>query len=137
MLSAVQLIVLSSILPAILSAPPARFVARSTTYSGDGTYYQPGLGACGVTNTADQLIVAVGHGVFDSYPGATPANPNKNPICGKQLKATYNGKSVTVTVEDRCAGCPGAADLDFTQTGFEKLADINTGRIHGVKWEWV
>ena len=48
-----------------------------------------------------------------------------------------NGKSVTVTVEDRCAGCAGAADLDFTQTGFEKLAAVGVGRIHDVKWEWV
>ncbi|KAJ7622885.1 barwin-like endoglucanase [Mycena rosella] len=108
----------------------------STTHSGDGTFYAPGLGACGKTNTANQLIVAVGHGIFDSYPGAT-ANPNKNPICGKTLKATFGGKSVTVTVEDRCAGCPGAADLDFTEAGFKKLANLDIGRIHGVKWEWV
>lgn len=46
-------------------------------------------------------------------------------------------KSVTVTVEDRCAGCPGVADLDFTEAGFGKLAKTTSGRIHGVTWEWV
>ncbi|KAJ7681565.1 RlpA-like double-psi beta-barrel-protein domain-containing protein-containing protein [Mycena rosella] len=100
------------------------------------TFHAPGLGACGKTNTANQLIVAVGHGIFDSFPGAT-ANPNKNPICGKKLKATFGGKSVTVAVADRCAGCAGAADLDFTEAGFKKLATLDKGRIHGVKWEWV
>ncbi|KAJ7088417.1 RlpA-like double-psi beta-barrel-protein domain-containing protein-containing protein [Mycena belliarum] len=112
---------------------------RSNSYSADGTFYAPGLGACGKTNSSNQLIVAVGHAVFDSYPGAAlhPQNPNKNPICGKKLKATYGQKSVTVTVEDRCAGCPGAADLDFTEAGFRKLAALGVGRIHGVKWEWV
>ncbi|KAJ6568987.1 barwin-like endoglucanase [Mycena capillaripes] len=96
----------------------------------------PGLGACGKTNKKQDLIVAVGHKIFDSYPGAT-ANPNKNPICGKKLRATYGHKSVVVTVEDRCAGCPGAADLDFTETGFVKLAPEALGRMHGVEWEWI
>jgi hypothetical protein len=45
--------------------------------------------------------------------------------------------SVVVRVEDRCAGCVGAADLDFTETGFAKLASTKNGRLHGVKWEWV
>ncbi|KAJ6592755.1 RlpA-like double-psi beta-barrel-protein domain-containing protein-containing protein, partial [Mycena capillaripes] len=99
-------------------------------------FFQPGLGACGTTNTADQLIVAVGHGKFDTFPGAGP-NPNANPICGKKIKATSGGKSVTVTVVDRCAGCAGAADLDFSQAAFAKLAAPAVGRIHRVKWEFV
>ncbi|KAJ7691302.1 barwin-like endoglucanase, partial [Mycena rosella] len=101
-----------------------------------GTFYEPGLGACGKTNSRYQLIVAVGHGVFDSYPGANPSNPNKNPICGKKLKATFGQKSVTVAVEDRCAGCSGAADLDFTEAGFKQLAALGVGRLQGVKWQW-
>ncbi|KAJ7676923.1 RlpA-like double-psi beta-barrel-protein domain-containing protein-containing protein, partial [Mycena polygramma] len=102
-----------------------------------GTFYLPGLGACGKTNHPGDLIVAVGHQIFDSYPGANPRNPNKNPICGKKMRVTYGQKSVVVAVEDRCAGCAGAADLDFTETGFAKLASPNQGRIHGVKWAWV
>ncbi|KAJ7115246.1 RlpA-like double-psi beta-barrel-protein domain-containing protein-containing protein [Mycena epipterygia] len=133
-----KLLVLCCMLPAIVYSAPTGPVVRSKSYSGDGTWYQPGLGACGKTNNKNQLIVAVGHGIFDSYPGATKLNPNnRNPICGKQLKATYGEKSVTVTVEDRCAGCPGGADLDFTEAGFGKLAETTAGRIHGVKWEWV
>ncbi|KAJ7259928.1 plant expansin [Mycena rebaudengoi] len=118
----------------VSSAPVEK---RSRKYSGDGTFFQPGLGACGVTNTEDQLIVAVGHGVFDSYPGANRANPNKNPICGKKLKASYKGKQVVVTVQDKCPGCAGPADLDFTAAGFKKLADLSVGRLSNVKWEWV
>ncbi|KAJ7908222.1 plant expansin [Mycena leptocephala] len=134
--AALLLTVTSSMFLANAYSVPDTVETRSESHSGDGTYYTPGLGACGKTNTADQLIVAVGHGVFDSFPGAT-GNPNNNPICGKKLRATYGTKSVVVTVEDRCAGCAGAADLDFTETGFAKLAPISVGRIHGVKWEWV
>ncbi|KAJ6605337.1 plant expansin [Mycena vulgaris] len=115
---------------------PVEIVVRSKGYTGDGTFFAPGLGACGKTNNANELIVAVSHGVFDSFPGAT-LNPNQNPICGKKLKATYGQKSVTVAVEDRCPGCAGAADLDFTEAGFKQLAPLAQGRIHGVKWEWV
>ncbi|KAJ7155653.1 barwin-like endoglucanase [Mycena filopes] len=113
--------------------PTASSAQLATVYTGDGTFFEPGLGACGNWNTEQDAIVAVGHGVFDSYPGATP-NPNLNPICGKQIKATYGGKSVVVTVEDRCGDCPGAADLDFSPSVFARLADLDVGRLHGVKW---
>ncbi|KAJ7223509.1 plant expansin [Mycena pura] len=136
MLSAVALFAAFSalLLSAVYSVPLDSRAGQ--TFTGDGTVYQPALGACGISNTADQLIVAVGHGLFDSYPGAT-ANPNLNPICGKKLKASYNGKSVTVTVEDRCAGCAGADDLDFAQAAWTELGQTESTRIHGVKWEWV
>jgi hypothetical protein len=32
------------------------------------TYYTPGLGACGQSNTDTDYIVAVAHGTFDTYP---------------------------------------------------------------------
>ncbi|KAJ7055538.1 expansin family protein [Mycena amicta] len=105
-------------------------------YSGDATYYDPGLGACGHTNSGSQLIVAVSHKIFDSFPGANPTNPNKNPICGKKLKATYGSKSITLSVADRCPGC-AAGDLDMTRAGFGVLASLDKGRLPGVKWAWV
>ncbi|KAJ7223581.1 RlpA-like double-psi beta-barrel-protein domain-containing protein-containing protein, partial [Mycena pura] len=101
-----------------------------------GTFYVPGLGACGRTNTGSQLIVAVGHQIFDSYPWAPWPILFRNPICGKKLKATYGAKSVMLTVVDRCPGCVGAA-LDMTEAGFKDLAPLAQGRIHNVKWEWV
>ncbi|KAJ7476632.1 plant expansin [Mycena latifolia] len=101
---------------------------RAKVHTGDGTFFAPGVGACGKTNTPDDLIVAVSHELFDNFP---------NPICGKQLKAHHGGKSVTVRVQDRCGGCAGRGDLDFTQAGFKKLAPLSVGRIHNVKWEFI
>lgn len=37
-----------------------------TSYS--GTFYQVGLGACGHNNNNNQLVVAVGHDLYDNYP---------------------------------------------------------------------
>ncbi|EKM53476.1 uncharacterized protein PHACADRAFT_259886 [Phanerochaete carnosa HHB-10118-sp] len=112
-----------------------RSINISGEHSGDGTYYATGLGACGIWNNDDDHIVAVGHDLFDNYPGYTGTNPNANPICNKKLTANYNGKSVTVTVVDRCVGC-GPWDLDFSPAAFTKLAPESVGRLESVEWSF-
>lgn len=104
-------------------------------HTGDATYYGAGLGACGITNTDSDYIAAASHIIFDSYPGYNGANPNQNPMCGKKVIASYQGKSVTVILTDRCVGC-AEDDLDFTPTAFSQLADQALGRLHGMTWKW-
>ncbi|WFD26832.1 hypothetical protein MNAN1_001821 [Malassezia nana] len=101
-------------------------------HSGDGTYYEPGLGSCGKTNSASDMIVAISHSLYDSK--ATD-NPNSNPFCGKRIKATYHGKSVVVTVVDRCTGCQHD-DLDFSPAAFKKFAPMSEGRLKNVQWSF-
>ena len=101
--------------------------------TGQGTYYDPGLGACGYTNAESDRIVAISHELFDSF---GTGNPNNNPVCGHKIKATYNGKTTVATVVDRCEGC-AYGDLDFTRTGFQDLASLDLGRLSGLKWSWV
>ncbi|KIK70644.1 hypothetical protein GYMLUDRAFT_32684 [Collybiopsis luxurians FD-317 M1] len=112
-------------------------VPRATDYTGgtgQGTYYDTGLTSCGQTYTNSDLIVALSHLFYDTYPGAT-VNPNNNPVCGKKLTAHYQGKSVQVTVADRCTACQ-MYDLDFTPTAFQTLAGLSVGRISGVTWKF-
>ncbi|KAG2366614.1 barwin-like endoglucanase, partial [Suillus spraguei] len=99
-----------------------------------GTYYETGLGACGVTNTDSDYIAAVSHLLFDAYPGYDGVNPNSNPVCNQQVTATYQGKSVTVKITDRCTGC-ALRDLDFSPSAFNSLADESLGRID-IDWSW-
>ncbi|KAI8980645.1 RlpA-like double-psi beta-barrel-protein domain-containing protein-containing protein [Trametes punicea] len=108
----------------------------SGTHIGDGTFYSTGLGSCGVTNTDTDFIVAVSHLLYDAYPGYNGVNPNDNPVCGRKIRATYQGKSVDVVVEDRCVGC-AEDDLDFSPTAFSQLADLSVGRLHGMTWVWL
>jgi len=103
--------------------------------SGDATYYGTGLGACGETSTDASMIAAVSHLLFDNFPGAT-ANPNKNPICGRKVKATYKGSSVVVQIVDRCVGCK-IFDLDFSPTAFGQIGPMAKGRLTGMKWEFM
>ena len=124
------------------------------TYTGDLTYYGTGLGACGVTSTDNDLIVSISHFVFDAMQSGS--DPNKNPLCGKKLRAQRdnNGKTVSVdlTVVDRCAcaillfarpyanivkgtGCQ-PNDIDVSPAVFKKLADMDLGRV-SVTWAWL
>lgn len=47
-------------------------------------------------------------------------NPNNNALCGKKVQVTIGGKSTTVTIADRCAGC-AEWDLDLTPTAFNAI----------------
>jgi hypothetical protein len=61
---------------------------------GQATYYAPGLGACGITNTAADMIAAVAVGRGKSE-------------CGKkvELKRPLTGETVSVTITDLCEAC--------------------------------
>ncbi|KAJ7292243.1 plant expansin [Mycena rebaudengoi] len=105
-----------------MSVPAVRQTGE--TFSGTATFYTPGLGACGVTNTEQDLIVAVGPDFF------------ANSICGQQLRATFEDKEVIVTVQDECNVCSGT-DLDFSPAAFEQLADLSVGLLKGVQWSFI
>jgi hypothetical protein len=107
--------------------------------TGDGTYYDPGLGACGIVSTASDDIAAISHIIFDA--AQVGANPNNNPLCGRKIWVTRQKSagaknvSVEVKVVDRCTGCK-PQDLDFSLSVFEKLAEQWQGRVL-VSWAWV
>jgi hypothetical protein len=103
----------------------------SGSNAGDGTFYATGLGACGITSTDSDYIVAISHARFDAV---NTGNPNNNPLCGKQITAYRGGKSVKVTVVDRCPGCD-ANSLDFSPAAFNVLGDESEGRI-SITWDF-
>ncbi|KAF2125030.1 hypothetical protein P153DRAFT_300866 [Dothidotthia symphoricarpi CBS 119687] len=109
------------------------------TYTGDLTYYGPGLGACGVDSTDNDAIVSISHYTFDAVQAGS--DPNQNPLCGRKIRATrvneQTGKSVSidVTVVDRCTGC-APTDLDVSPAMFKKVANEDLGRVL-VTWAWL
>ncbi|CAG8651661.1 30454_t:CDS:1, partial [Racocetra persica] len=98
---------------------------RNATYlekrdkTGDITFYDVGLGACGSRNTNSDLICALSSILFGNSPGG---NPNKNKNCGRKVQVSCGSESVTVTVVDRCAGCK-TNDVDLSPAAFNKLLD--------------
>lgn len=123
---------LLSLLATLALAAPAPS-ADATALSGDFTHYTTGLGACGVTHSDPDYVVALSTMLFD--PSTPGGNPSHNTLCGRQIKASYGGKTITVTVADRCEGCPGVNDLDLSPSAFQNFASLGEGRIEGT-WEW-
>ncbi|KAF8978308.1 RlpA-like double-psi beta-barrel-protein domain-containing protein-containing protein [Cyathus striatus] len=119
-----------------LSANAVPLENRAADITGDVTYYDAGLGACGIQNTNSDFIAAVSTQYFDSFPGYNGVNPNSNPLCGRNIQVAYQGRTVTVAVTDRCGGC-AYGDLDLTPTAFSQLADLSAGRLHGATWDLV
>jgi hypothetical protein len=80
------------------------------TYTGDLTYYSPALGACGITSSDKDAVVAVSHYTFDAVQKGT--DPNQNPLCNRKIRATRvnektgESSSIDVTVIDRCECYP-------------------------------
>ncbi|KAL7270533.1 hypothetical protein RUND412_006749 [Rhizina undulata] len=87
---------------------------------GDATFYSPGLGACGTTNSATDLIGAVNAAFFK---------------CGQQIRLIRDSKSVIVTIVDLCPGC-AQGDVDLSPAAFSQLATSSEGRVK-VTWEYV
>jgi hypothetical protein len=125
--------------PAASSSAPASYSSGSSdgnpasgsSYTGEMTYFTPGMGACGHDSSESERMA-----LFDKY---TPnGNPNNNPLCGKTLSITSpDGSSHEATIWDRCVGC-AEADLDMPQSFFNvvtakdgKPAD---GRAYGMSW---
>ncbi|MFE2038372.1 RlpA-like double-psi beta-barrel domain-containing protein [Streptomyces scopuliridis] len=112
------------------TAGPAAAAPNDAQVSGQATWYNTGLGACGWSNNDSQLVVAVSPALYGNYP-----NPNNSPVCGKQLRVNGPLGSVTVTVVDRCSGC-ATNDVDLSPAAFRQIGDLNAGRIN-VSWDWV
>jgi hypothetical protein len=130
--------------PSASSSAPASYSSGSSdgnpasgkSYTGEMTYFTPGMGACGHDSSESEHMVAVSMALFDQY---TPnGNPNNNPLCGKTVSITSpDGSSHEATIWDRCVGC-AEADLDMPQSFFNvvtakdgKPAD---GRAYGMSW---
>ncbi|CAG8463512.1 6103_t:CDS:2 [Ambispora leptoticha] len=114
----------------ITTARSNLLLQKRDSFSGDGTYYNTGLGACGVVNSDSDLIAAINKPQWGD-----PANPNQNPICGKQAYVTGPKGSVTVKIMDMCPEC-AYGSLDFSPSAFNYIADQSAGRVH-ITWSWV
>lgn len=112
------------------SAAPSAAKLEARAYSGDMTYYDAGLGACGRQNNNNDAIVALPFSFF------TAANPNQDPQCGRTIRINYNGNTRDATVVDKCAGCAGNS-IDVTPSLFTALVgSLDAGRVQ-VTWDFV
>jgi hypothetical protein len=95
-----------------------------STFSGDMTWYNLGLGSCGIDDSGLDTttnIVAIASDVMG-------AASNGNPMCGKTITVSANGKTATALVHDKCPGCNGHS-IDASEALFiEIFGDTGVGR---------
>lgn len=111
----------------VSAAGAAVLFGRSQTGTGRMTYYTPGQGSCGATNTASDMVVAVSAATFGTY-----ANPNASPACQMTATITCGKTTVRAAVRDKCPGC-GAEDIDVSPAVFKLCGDLSLGVIQ-VSW---
>ncbi|KAI1432099.1 RlpA-like double-psi beta-barrel-protein domain-containing protein-containing protein [Xylaria sp. CBS 124048] len=97
------------------------YTKQSGSFTGDMTYYEPGLGACGQTNSASQNVVAL-----------SPAQYSGS--CGKTITITKNGRSAQAKVVDLCPSC-ASGSIDVSPAVFQSMADLTVGRMT-VAWAY-
>lgn len=100
-------------------------------FNGQVTFYEVGLGACGWTNSDDELVAALNWEQWDQF----GSESNGNPACNKKATLNYEGKSVTVKIVDKCMGCK-YGDLDLSPSAFKQLAPESVGRME-MSWSFV
>ncbi|RTE79061.1 hypothetical protein BHE90_006472 [Fusarium euwallaceae] len=101
----------------------------SAAKSGEFTYYDIGMGACGEDDSGKdetENIVALSHLLMGTV-------SNGNPMCGKTITIKANGKTTTAVVKDKCMGC-AINDIDVSKKCFKEISgDLDAGRIE-VEW---
>ncbi|CAG8776224.1 9561_t:CDS:2, partial [Acaulospora morrowiae] len=97
---------------------------RDESYKGRATFYDPGLGSCGITNSPQDFIVALN---IPQYTG--------NDVCNKVVLITGPKGSVKCTVTDKCPGC-GFGCLDLSPAAFNQIGDQSAGVVD-ITWSYV
>lgn len=98
-------------------------------FTGEMTYYAPGLGSCGATSTESDLVVAISASKMNSG-----GNPSNNPLCFTHITITNpEGISQDATIVDTCMGC-AEDDIDVSPTVFQAFGSLDEGRIPGIQW---
>ena len=98
------------------SGSPSGDCTSGSPCSGDITYYQAGLGACGITSDGDnESVIALPFAMMGTQ-------SNGNPYCGKTvtITCTKTGLSTTATIVDKCMGCTGNS-IDLSNKAFAAL----------------
>ncbi|KAF4976977.1 hypothetical protein FZEAL_6426, partial [Fusarium zealandicum] len=102
----------------------------SASKSGEFTYYDIGLGACGGEDVSGQdediNVVALSHLLMGE-------ESNSNPMCGKTITIKANGKTTQATVRDKCMGC-AVNDIDVSRKVYKEIwGSLDSGRTE-VDW---
>ncbi|EFP93821.1 uncharacterized protein PGTG_19856 [Puccinia graminis f. sp. tritici CRL 75-36-700-3] len=94
-------------------------------FSGQATWFNPALGACGETNSESDMIVAMNQA---QYAGGSPCQKTVS------IKNEATGKTVSAKVTDECPGC-GFGSLDVSPSVFQAIGSLDQG-VLPISWQF-
>ncbi|KAI0508469.1 RlpA-like double-psi beta-barrel-protein domain-containing protein-containing protein [Xylaria bambusicola] len=106
---------------AFILAAVAAFTTSVAAKSGDMTFFNPGLGACGGTDNDGSPVVAL-----------NPVDYANGANCGRWITIQGNGHQTAARVVDLCPGCSNG-DIDVSPAIFDDIAPLDVGRTR-VNW---
>jgi expansin (peptidoglycan-binding protein) len=130
--SAIGVLAAAVALPMVVTGTAYADIPFNQPINGNATYYDnAGYGACGTWLDANtEMLVAVSASYW------TTPNPNNDPICsGVSVQVTYNGRTITVPVRDKCPSC-ASGHIDLSRPAFAQLANTDLGNIP-LTWKFV
>ncbi|KAF8307013.1 hypothetical protein DL93DRAFT_2101420 [Clavulina sp. PMI_390] len=95
----------------------------TATYTGDLTYYDTGVVACGDTYTDSTYTAAISHLLYDSWAGYAGTNTVRNPVCGPYTVGRNIENSSGAWVSAVAAGSDGG----MIDIGGDGLPNCHTG----------
>ncbi|KAG1137695.1 hypothetical protein G6F37_011477 [Rhizopus arrhizus] len=107
---------------ALLTCIQAAPIESRSLLTGDGTFYQVGLGSCGETSSDSDMVAAL----------SSELMRDSKKYCGKSITVKSKKGSVKLKVVDTCPSC-SKGDVDMSSAAFKKLGSLNTGRID-ISW---
>ena len=106
-------------------------IAEKGPFNGEITYYDVGMGACGIDDSGTGLttnIVALSHVMMGT-------KSNDNIYCNQTITIhAANGKSTTAIVHDKCMGC-AVHDIDVSPKAFLDLFGSPDAGRETITWE--
>ncbi|KZT09362.1 uncharacterized protein LAESUDRAFT_647059 [Laetiporus sulphureus 93-53] len=128
----VRFATLSAVVCAFVAAVSASPVASETlerrqSYTGRGTYFEVGLGACGYTDVDTDSIIAISHDIY-----------NGGEYCNRYVEIKDDSTGITqyARVRDECMGCDADA-IDMSPSLFQSFnEDLSVG-VLTVTWEFM
>ncbi|KAJ1648008.1 hypothetical protein IWQ61_010037 [Dispira simplex] len=98
--------------------------ANQSGNAGEATFFTPGHGSCGGTNSETELVAALSAQFMQN-----PANPNNNERCGTKIRVTgASGTTVDAIIVDTCPEC-AIYDVDLSPKAFNAIANPVDGRV--------
>ncbi|CAF1106748.1 unnamed protein product [Rotaria sordida] len=105
-------------------------LSNDYVYSGETTYYDPGLSVCSISSGDNELVCGIADSFYDTQTINGALINNK--FYDRQISVTGPTDTVIITIGNRCSSCKDD-DLDLSRPAFNQIGDPINGHV-SINW---